>query len=223
VVEDCAPITRSFENAGSYDVMLLVDAGNGCGADTLDADDLITIHQRPIAAFEHSPEGINTLDPVVQFNNTSIGGINFSWDVAGLSTSTDVNTSYRFPDELSADYTVCLIAMVTAGCADSVCHVIEIEEGPSVYVPNTFTPDGSGSNDSFKPVVLGIDPDHYHFDIFDRWGQPLYSTNDPDGTWDGLFSDHTEVPIGVYAWKLVAKDLYSGARFERIGHVTLLR
>ena len=223
VVNDCAPITQVFEQAGVYNVTLIVDAGNGCGADTLEALGLIRVYQQPVADFDHLPEGVNTLDPVVQFNNTSTDAESFLWDIAGLANTTDVNTSYRFPSVLGDEYTVCLIAVASANCLDTLCRSIVIEDAPAVYVPNSFTPDGSGINDIFKPIVLGVDRRFYRFDIFDRWGQPLFSTEDPDAAWNGLFSNGTEVPTGVYVWKLVAKDQYSGARIEQVGSVTLLR
>ena len=223
VVEDCAPVQRVFEQAGVYDVLLVIDAGVGCGADTLDADGLITVYQQPVADFYHLPENVNTLDPLVQFNNASTGADEYLWSFADLATTSTLNPSYTFPAELSADYVVCLVASASSNCADSICKVVEVEDGLVVLVPNAFTPDGSGINDTFKPIVSGVDKRFYRFDIFDRWGQPLFSTEDPNAAWNGLFADGTEVPIGVYVWKLIAKDTYSGARIERIGHVTLVR
>ncbi|HRH71046.1 MAG TPA: gliding motility-associated C-terminal domain-containing protein, partial [Flavobacteriales bacterium] len=223
VVEDCAPVSRILEEAGTYGATLVVDAGNGCGADTVRVMDLVTVHEQPVADFYFLPEVLNTLDPSVQFNNTSTGATQFAWDIAGLATSTDVNTAHTFPRDLGAEYTVCLVAAAAEICTDTICRTVTIEDGFAVYVPNTFTPDGSGFNDGFKAVVSGIDPRYYHFDIFDRWGQPLYSTDDPTAEWNGNFSDGSEVPIGVYVWKLRAKDAHTSARIERVGHVTLLR
>ena len=88
-------------------------------------------------------------------------------------------------------------------------------------MPNAFTPDGDGANDAFGPVVVGVTD--YHFWIFDRWGQPLFASTDPSEHWDGTFSGGTEVPEGVYVWKLAARDPFSGDRLERTGHVTLVR
>ena len=92
-----------------------------------------------------------------------------------------------------------------------------------VYVPNAFTPDGNGQNESFRPVSVGLDPDQYEFLVFDRWGQVLFRTTDPEEAWDGNYASGSPVPQGVYVWRLIAKDLYSPNRVERIGHVTLVR
>jgi gliding motility-associated-like protein len=222
-INDCAPVTRSIEHAGSYGVTLTIDAGNGCGVVTIDEPALINVFERPVAGFYHLPEAINTLDPLVGFNNTSTGAISYLWDIAGFTTSTETNASFLFPTKLEAEYTVCLTAIASPSCIDTSCHTITIEDGLNVFVPNTFTPDGDGNNDTFKPVLIGADPSTYRFYIFDRWGQPLYQTNNPAATWDGNFSDGTEVPIGVYVWKLVVKDAVTTRRMERVGHVTLLR
>jgi gliding motility-associated-like protein len=160
---------------------------------------------------------------MVLFDNQSIGATSFVWFVDDITVSSEEDLSFEFPGLLGSEYAVCLVASISPACADTSCRTIEVEDGPNVYVPNAFSPDGDGINDVFMPIVVGVDPERYRFDIFDRWGQPLYSTTDTKGYWDGNFSNGTEVPIGVYIWKLTAKDPRSGARFERTGHVTLVR
>ena len=97
-----------------------------------------------------------------------------------------------------------------------------MEDGLLVNVPNAFTPDGAPPNDIFKPVVIGVDRAHYRFYVFDRWGQVIYQTDDPDAGWNGQFANGTEAPIGVYVWKLMARDRFTTNRIERLGHVTLV-
>ncbi|MBK9762174.1 MAG: gliding motility-associated C-terminal domain-containing protein [Flavobacteriales bacterium] len=223
VINDCAPIQYVFEEEGTFDVTLIIDAGDGCGADTVQGNDLIHIFQQPVAEFHWLPEAVNTVDPEVQFNNASIGGNNFLWTIADLDTATSYNANYRFPEVLGAEYEVCLVAAASAFCSDTVCHIIEVEDGLAIFVPNAFSPDGDDINEGFKPIVGGVDLRFYRFDIFDRWGQQLFGTDDPNAVWNGRFTNGTDVPIGVYVWKLLAKDPYTGKRIERIGHVTLVR
>ncbi|MCC6540765.1 MAG: gliding motility-associated C-terminal domain-containing protein, partial [Flavobacteriales bacterium] len=221
-IDDCAPITRTITQGGTYGVTLIVDAGNGCGVDTLDVPDLFTVYDQPTAAFTHIPEVINTLAPEVRFLNTSTNATTLQWDINGL-LSTEESPYHVFPAGVSAEYLVCLTAFASEMCRDSICEVIAVEDGLLVHVPNAFTPDGRGPNDVFRPVVIGVDPTVYRFYIFDRWGQPMFETNDPAAGWDGRFADGTEAPIGVYVWKLVARDRITTNRIERIGHVTLVR
>ena len=140
-----------------------------------------------------------------------------------VQVSTEEDLRYMFPAELGNSYVVCLSAFASPSCADSLCRVVEVEDGLGVFVPNSFTPNNDDVNETFGPVLLGIDPRFYSFMIFDRWGLEVFSTNDPAARWDGRSSDGSELPVDVYVWKLVTKDAYSGARIERLGHVSLAR
>ncbi|MBL7953976.1 MAG: gliding motility-associated C-terminal domain-containing protein, partial [Flavobacteriales bacterium] len=221
-VDDCAPVTRTITDGGTYGATLIVDAGNGCGTDTLSVPELFTVFDRPTADFTYVPEVINTLAPDVLFNNGSENAIGHIWDIAGDTLTTE-DAAYSFAAGVSGEYLVCLTAIASEACRDSICKVVEVEDGLLVHVPNAFTPDGVAPNDIFKPIMLGVEPSSYRFYIFDRWGQPLFETSDPEQGWNGLFADGTEVPIGVYVWKLVAKDRITTNRIERVGHVTLVR
>ncbi|MEO8587834.1 MAG: gliding motility-associated C-terminal domain-containing protein, partial [Flavobacteriales bacterium] len=222
-VHDCGPITVTYEVPGTYAIALVIDQGGACGADTLVAADPVIVSERPIAGFDILPEFVSTSDPVVYLNNTSTGALSYVWDIAGLAGSTEEDVQYEFPDELGGEYTVCLLALASPDCADTICKVITIDDGMNVSVPNTFTPDGDGINDVFMPITTGIDPRYYHFEIFDRWGLLIFNSTDPAASWDGRTSDGTEAPTDVYVWKLLLKDAYSGDRSDRIGHVSLLR
>ena len=221
--QDCGPITTTFEEAGSYDVTLIIDAGNGCGANTVQAVELVNVFDEPVAAFEALPEAIGTQNPTAYFHNYSEGASTYMWEMGGTGTYSTEHVNHLFPGELADEYDVCLIAYASPQCADTICKVVTVGDALELHVPNAFTPDGDGINDLFQPVVGGVDPDRYQFIIFDRWGAEIFATTDPDASWNGLSSSGEEFPQGVYAWKLHMKDPYSGDRVERIGHVTLVR
>ena len=223
VVQDCGPVTTIYEEAGSYDVTLMIDAGNGCGASTIQAIGLVEVFDRPVAAFDALPEVIGMQDPTAYFHNYSQGANAYLWDMGGTGTYTSEHVNHIFPGQLSEEYEVCLIAYASPQCADTICKVVEVGEALNLHVPNAFSPNGDGINDEFRPIVGGIDPDRYLFMIFDRWGSEIYSTNVPGASWNGLSASGDEIPQGVYPWKLHMKDPYSGDRIERIGHVTLVR
>lgn len=79
----------------------------------------------------------------------------------------------------------------------------------NVYVPNAFTPDGDGLNDSFGPVA---DCPNFTFTmhIFNRWGQQVAVLSKEQPTWDGTFKGEP-VPNGVYSYRLI----YKGTEYER--------
>ncbi|MFN6115804.1 MAG: gliding motility-associated C-terminal domain-containing protein, partial [Flavobacteriales bacterium] len=223
VVQDCAPVTVVYDDPGSYDVTLIIDAGNGCGADTLTIEDLVTVFAQPEAGFTPLPGLVNTLDPVVFFDNTSSGAIAYTWSVDGVEAGLEEDLRYTFPEQLGATYTVCLVASASPNCVDSVCQVISVDDGLGVFVPNSFSPNGDEINETFQPVLVGIDPRFFSFIIFDRWGLEVFNASEPGEAWSGRNPDGTECPVDVYVWRLVTKDAYSGARIERFGHVNLVR
>ncbi|MCB0793423.1 MAG: gliding motility-associated C-terminal domain-containing protein, partial [Flavobacteriales bacterium] len=217
-----APDTVLFDAPGIYDIGLIINPGNGC-ADTVLVAGLVQAFEAPVAGLFAAPQQVTTLAPQVYFQNLTVGADQFQWTFADLGTSSLAEPVFAFPTEISGEYEVCLVATVAGSCSDTVCTTIVVDDALEVHVPNAFTPNADGINDDFRPVLLGIDPDRYSFSIFDRWGQEQFNTDDPFQAWNGLFANGEEAPQGVYVWKLNAKDPYSGARIERVGHVTLLR
>ncbi|HET6990031.1 MAG TPA: gliding motility-associated C-terminal domain-containing protein, partial [Bacteroidia bacterium] len=100
-------------------------------------------------------------------------------------------------------------------------NVAEVVQKPLVYVPNAFTPNGNGLNDLFQPSLGFVDIVDYKFDVFNRWGELIYETDDTSGGWDGRYKGHKCEP-DVYVWLLTFKTA-SGQFIDQKGTVTLLR
>jgi len=83
------------------------------------------------------------------------------------------------------------------------------------YVPNTFTPNDDGANETFGPVSQ-CEYTNYEFLIFDRWGHIVFESDDINTMWAG------DVQIGVYVWKLKARTIF-GEYINQIGHVSVVR
>lgn len=73
------------------------------------------------------------------------------------------------------------------------------EDADVFFIPNAFSPNNDGDNDFFKPVS----PSHekYQFEVFNRWGELMFSTKDPNLGWDGKFASQLAEP-GVYVWRV---------------------
>ena len=112
--------------------------------------------------------------------------------------------------------TPCGVAMDTVLIAEGDC-------GPLVHVPNTFTPNNDGFNDVFLVVIDGPVL-NYSLDIFNRWGERIFTSTTPGEAWDGS-SEGTAAQDGVYVYKLRWRAVGDRgvAADERIGHVTLMR
>jgi gliding motility-associated-like protein len=90
-------------------------------------------------------------------------------------------------------------------------------------VPNSFTPDASGNNNDFKPIFTsGFNKYQYEFLIFNRWGEVIFQSNDPETGWDGKYGDRP-VQQAAYIWTITYEDTFEDIQKSISGHVTLLR
>lgn len=69
-----------------------------------------------------------------------------------------------------------------------------------IYVPTAFTPNGDGNNDLFK-AEFGENVIKFQLEVFNRWGQRVFNSNDFKKGWDGRIQGLLQ-PTGVYAWKI---------------------
>ena len=73
---------------------------------------------------------------------------------------------------------------------------------------------------SDKPVIAFVDVKGYELTIINRWGQEIWTTNDPDMAWKGLV-DGSYVPQGMYAYYCAFQN-GAGRKYEERGTVTFL-
>jgi len=74
----------------------------------------------------------------------------------------------------------------------------------TLYTPNTFTPNNDNLNDVFAPIIDGNLFD-YTFKIFNRWGEIIFETNNPNNSWNGSYNNKVS-PIGVYIYLITYKS-----------------
>ena len=96
--------------------------------------------------------------------------------------------------------------------------------GSELWFPNVFSPNRDGYNDMFRPLSQGIILS-YKITIFNRWGQQLYESSDPEPGWDGKVNG-TDCPEGVYyfvsSYSLGTSQVQL-RQYEKRGAITLLR
>lgn len=91
----------------------------------------------------------------------------------------------------------------------------------TVYLPNAFTPDNNGMNEVFQPAY-DCPLDNFELLIFNRWGEIVYSSTDPDAAWDGTYRGKL-VQDGVYVYRMVYISAQTHTYEEITGHVSVLR
>ncbi len=92
-----------------------------------------------------------------------------------------------------------------------------------IDIPNAFSPNGDGNNDYFFPrQYLSGDIMLLRFTIYDRWGNLVFRTEQPDGRgWDGRYNNR-ELPAAVYVYEMVI-ETGNKLREHYRGNVTLIR
>ncbi|WP_300662879.1 gliding motility-associated C-terminal domain-containing protein, partial [Fluviicola sp.] len=223
VFNGCGSLNATFTNPGCYDVTFTGNTTDGCPV-TGTFNSAICVYDNPIANFTYSPSLPTELDNVIQFTNHSYGGSTYHWNFGSFGTSSSENPSHAFygvdPEQ---SVTVCMIVTSEHGCMDTVCRPIKFYGDLLVWVPNTFTPDGDEFNNQFKPVFSKDRMiDNYTLMIFNRWGELLFESHDPEFGWDGTY--HSEfVKDGTYTWVIDLKDGLKSKSERFVGHVNKLQ
>jgi large repetitive protein len=221
------PQVITFSDTGKHTIDLSVtNTVTGC-SNTTNRVDYIWVYPVPVASFYANPAQASILDPNISFVNTSEGAAGYYWDfgdpvaINGTNTSIITNPSHGYT--YVGPYNVNMIATSSKGCKDTVMHVVEIMPDFAIYIPNAFTPDANGLNDIFQPMGVGIDEDRYRLDIFDRWGEDVFSSTTFRKGWDGSVKGSSRMaPQGVYTYKILIYDT-QGNKHPFVGHVTLIK
>jgi gliding motility-associated-like protein len=211
-----------FTNAGQYDVQLVVVSPDGC-IDSLTRNNYLTAYPKPKANFTYLPTPVTVLNTAVFFQNYSQGAVDFDWyfEKGSPSFSWEENPTTVFPEGEIGEYEVELIVTSQYGCKDTALAIVPVVPEVILYAPNTFTPDGDGFNNVWRVFISGISMDNFDLEIYNRWGELLWDSHNPDAAWDGTY-DGKLVEQGTYVWKMRAMDMFTDEKFEWNGHVNVL-
>jgi len=218
------PMSMTYPNPGSYTMQVMVTNSFGCRKDSI-TNKIITVYPVPVAGFFANPQSTDLLSPTISFTNTSMGASIYSWDFgdygAQNNSSSMVNPSHVY--SLVGNYKVYLAATNAFGCSDTAENFIDITPAMTIYIPNAFTPDENGRNDVFMPYGVGISEEKYRMEIFDRWGESIFTSTELKKGWDGRAKGSTIMSQdGVYIYKITVMD-YENNKKTYVGHVTLLK
>ena len=77
--------------------------------------------------------------------------------------------------------------------------------GIPFYIPNAFTPNSDGLNDSFGAIPRYDYVNRYKMSIYNRWGQIIYETTDINNSWDGTYQG-SPCMLGAYVYRIVYEE-----------------
>lgn len=93
---------------------------------------------------------------------------------------------------------------------------------PVVWIPNAFSPNNDGLNDVFMPFTTYSGWSNYQLFIYNRFGEPIFYTENPKEGWDGKNLSGKAIPPAIYIYKLIINGA-DGKVHEYAGQVNLLK
>jgi len=204
---------------GSYSVTV-TDAG-GC---TTQGTATVGQIPRPEAIFSTRSKPEEFRDPSVEFFNQSTAAFSYEWHFGDGDVSSQQHPVHDY--ETSGVYLVMLIARNEPryGCADTTYRYVEVDPLFTFYIPNAFTPDGDGVNDTWGPSGANFEYESYNVQVYDRWGKMVWQTDNPDRQWNGTDQSSLEpVRPGLYVYQFLVKQFNTFEPRKISGTITLYR
>ncbi len=177
----------------------------------------------PIAEFSVNPHDAPIQTPLFVLKNLSLGATTFEWYYNSLLFSTNKDEQKSFTS--SGEYCFTLVAINDAGCKDTAIHCGNIYDKELVFFPNAFSPNGDHVNDGFGPVFYNVTYENmkdYTMAIYNRWGELVFESNNPQMRWNGKDKNNGVQDMGVYYYYCNFTTPH-GERYDKKGDVTLLR
>jgi len=198
-------VNRSFDSTGSFGLTLEVTSPLGCYNENSFANVIQTFNP-PTAKWTIDKVKVNLNDPVVLIEDLSQSTIGRTWTIDGHEHYFDQSLRYELKD--TGYHTLQLVVADRFLCTDTLYTQLFAFKNFSLFMPNAFTPNGDGKNETYGPVGQFGSMQHYSMQIFDRWGSMLFSSQNPEQGWNGTDSgSQKELPPGVYVCKLKYKAL----------------
>lgn len=190
---------------GTYD-LTVTDNVSGCSKDF---QALIDGYNFINAKFTTNPNlnCVSFLNPVYRFLDNSIGGSKGNWSFGDGASTPYVpgsQVAHRYAD--TGKFLVKLYIENAGGCNSEYEQIICVKPERTLWVPNGFTPNGDGNNETFRATGIGIV--EFKMLIFNRWGEKLFESYDIDSGWDGTYNGE-KVKNDVYTYLIIYKDITS--------------
>jgi gliding motility-associated-like protein len=214
-----------YTNPGSYSVGLGITSTYGCVANLyMLQQDAVVIHPSPESSFMVNPEQTDICNAEITFTDQSSGATSlFYWfdDSTRFADNADIIHVHNY--QTSGWHRPMQVAINQFGCRDTSYQELYIEPF-IIFIPNTFTPDGNEFNNDFY-AKFALEIIEWDFKVYNRWGQVVFETTDPQDAWDGVYlSEIGLVQEGTYAYVLryVSCELPDSWQLLT-GHVNVLR
>lgn len=185
-------LTSDYQKSTIY--VTVLDACENVVSDTID----VFFSKKPQANFIFSPDWIDLLNSNVIFtDHSSSDVVEWKWKFGDDEDSSSLQNPVHFYSEVG-DYIVSLKVKNKYNCLDSTNRKINVNEIPSIYIPNSFTPNHDGINDVFK--IYCNEAAKIEVSIYNRWGEEIFQSKNKKFEWCG-----EDAPDGTYTYKVIIK------------------
>ncbi|MGB1241929.1 MAG: gliding motility-associated C-terminal domain-containing protein [Chitinophagales bacterium] len=169
---------------------------------------LITVEPKPTLSLVTSNLTLSSGGSLVTL--TAMGDFDsVEWETGEMSTSIEVLVE-------------ALISIEATAYSESGCSTTEsvtlIYNCGDIHMPTAFSPNDDLINDEFG-IEIPVE-ELVRFSIYNRWGKPVFQTNDPNEAWDGMVGFEPQ-PVGVYVYYI--EVVCRGELKVNQGYVTLIR
>lgn len=173
---------------------------------------MVGLYPQPF--IQTSPDVFAIYGDAIQLTASSTTSGPFIWSPAEYLSCVSCTSPIAMPNQ-NMTYTVSYTDENGCSASDNV----HIYYNPILYIPNTFTPNGDERNQGFRIYASNIQS--FELLIFNRWGELIYTMDDFNDYWDGLYNG-LPCQDGTYVWKIRYIDFLDNV-YEQTGHINLLR
>ncbi|MDB4534741.1 gliding motility-associated C-terminal domain-containing protein, partial [Vicingaceae bacterium] len=194
-------------SVGSGNPLLLGSPGNGThtyyvnetgGACPSNMDSVLITVGGVVANVSATPiSGAIPLDVSVDASGSTGGVVSYEWDFGNGNIGSGISLNNIYTS--IGSYVIELI-VEDGTCSDTAYVTIDAFGESSIIIPNVFTPNGDGENDVF--TVEGTNLESVEGELFNRWGQKMFSWTNINGYWDGRTLAGEEAPDGTYFYMI---------------------
>lgn len=208
---------HAYTEEGVFDVSVTVVSQAGCST-TIEYPDLIEVFPDPSAGFTADPWTDEAGGLSVDFTDQSSIADSWLWDFGDGNFSEAQNAAHAYAS--GGSYLVELTVSTEDGCTSTASLLLDLEIEAPVYVPNAFTPNGDGINETFQ--AYGTNVDEFEMQVYNRWGEMIFQSKDINIPWTGnVKGGEHYAPNGLYPWKITYRSATETTSLA--GHVSLLR